>query len=119
MDKYKRNFHDRVKPQVNNEDNSYKVEPFKISQKVLQAGVFAKMEREEFFNEAFGEILADYFVKWLKSEAHATKEREFLYSAAMALGDVKARMIQFENLGNNAKFINQQAQEGAEGKDGK
>jgi len=97
---------------MDHETGDYKVEPFRIAQKALQTSTFAKIEREQFFNEAYGEILSDYFVKWLRSEPHAVKEREFLYSAAMALGDVKARMLSFETLGNNIKYI-KQAQEGA------
>ena len=114
MDKYRKNFHDRVKPAMDHSTGEYKVEPFRIAQKALQTSTFAKIEREEFFTEAYGEILADLFVAWLKSEPHATKEREFLYSSAMALGEVKNRMLRFETLGNNKKFI-EQAQEARKG----
>ena len=53
------------------------------------------------FNTAYGDILVDYFVAWLKTEPHETKSREFLYSTCMALGDVKSKLIQYETYGNN------------------
>jgi sulfatase maturation enzyme AslB (radical SAM superfamily) len=117
MDKYRNNFHDRVKPKMEHETGEYKVEPFRVAQKALSTSQFAKIEREEFFTEAYGEILSDLFVAWLKSEPHATKEREFLYATAMSLGEVKSRMTKFETLGNNLKFI-KQAQEGAKENNG-
>lgn len=112
MDKYKTSFHDRVKPRMDHESGEYGVQPFRDSQKALQNAQFVTKEREQFFSDAYGEILSDLFVAWLKSEPHATKEREFLYASAMALGEVKRKLINFETLGKNLKFINQ-AQEGA------
>jgi sulfatase maturation enzyme AslB (radical SAM superfamily) len=110
MDKYRKAFSEKVKPQMNHDTGEYKVEPFRDAQNALRRATFVKTEREQFFNDAYGEILSDLFVTWLKSEPHAVKEREFLYASAMALGEVKARMINIETYGNNMKFI---AQEGA------
>ena len=109
MDQYKDGLHKRFKPKMNHEDGTYKKEPFRDAQVALGRAQFVQREREQFFGEAYGEILADYFVAWLKSPPHATKEREFLYAAAMALGDVKMKLASIETYGNNMKFINQKA----------
>lgn len=111
MDKYRKAFNEKVKPKMNHTTGEYKVEPFKDAQSALKHATFVKQEREQFFSDAYGEILSDFFVAWLKSEPHATKEREFLYASAMALGEVKNRLVHIETYGNNMKYI---AQEGAE-----
>lgn len=114
MDKYREAFNDRVKPKMDHDSGVYGVNPFRDSQKALRNAEFASKEREQFFSDCYGEILSDLFVTWLKTEPHAIKEREFLYSAAMSLGEVKRKMLNFETLGKNTKFINNpKAQEGA------
>ena len=62
-------------------------------------------ERDEFFDEVYGEVLVDLFIEWLKTEPHETKSREFLYSSAMALGSVKEKMINFEMYGKNIPHL--------------
>ena len=74
----------------------------------MQRATFSKKERDEFFTEAYGEILSDLFLKWLSTEAHCTKEREYLYHVAMGLGSVKERLISIETYGFNAEFIDNQ-----------
>jgi len=108
MDKYKQGLEKRLKPKMNHETNEYKVEPFRDAQVALGQAQFVQREREQFFNEAYSEILADLFVTWLKSEPHCTKEREYLYSVAMALGSVKEKLVAIETYGNNVKYINKQ-----------
>jgi len=117
MDKYRDNFSDRIKPKMDYSSGigQVKIEPFKESQMALVKSMFAKEEREQFFSDAYGEILTDLFVAWLKTEPHATKERDFLYASAMALGSVKAKMVGIEMYGANMSFIqnqNKQSQEG-------
>ena len=116
MEKYKGEFTKRVKPRQQ-EDGSYKVEPFRDSQDALRNAEFSAREREVFFNEAYGSILADLFTAWLKTEPHAEKERQFLYCSAMALGSLKSKLIGIETYGSNLKYINKQSQEG-ENEDG-
>jgi hypothetical protein len=111
MDQYREAFRSKVKPRQNHEDGSYKVEPFRDAQVALAKAHFVQRDREVFFSEAYGEILSDLFVAWLKSEPHATKEREYLYSTAMALGSVKEKLVRIETYGNNAKFIQQKSEE--------
>jgi hypothetical protein len=65
--------------------------------------------KEQFFDHAFGEVLADLFLAWLKTEAHCVKEREFLYATALALGSVKGKLIDFSNLGKNTQYLQAQA----------
>lgn len=113
MDKYRDNFNQRVKPRIQ-EDGSYKVDPFRDAQVALGSSQFVSRERNDFFDDAYAEILSDFFVTWLKSEPHAQKEREFLYASAMALGSVKGKLIDIEQYGKNMKFLNnqQKSQEG-------
>jgi len=112
MDKYRKSFEQKMKPKMNHETMEYKVEPFRDAQVALGQAQFVQREREQFFNEAYSEILSDLFVAWLKSEPHCTKEREYLYSVAMALGSVKEKLVGIETYGNNVKYI-QQLQKGS------
>ena len=68
-------------------------------------GHFAARERDEFFDEVYGEVLVDFFIEWLKTEPHETKSREFLYSSALALGSVKEKMMSFEMYGKNVPHL--------------
>ena len=78
-----------------------KVHPDIIAQEALENAEFSSREREYFFNNAYGDLLVDYFVEWLKTAPHEIKHREFIYNSALALGDVKSRLIQAEQLGKN------------------
>lgn len=78
------------------------------AQEAIVRGTFADQMKEQFFDTAFGEVLADIFMAWLKTEAHCTKEREFLYATAMALGSVKGKLIDFSNLGRNTQYLQAQ-----------
>jgi hypothetical protein len=104
-DKFKKGFKDRIQPRVDVQTRETVVEPFRDAQLALTRGQFATKEREEFFNEAFTDILTELFSQWVKSEPHCTKEREFLYHTALALGSVKENLIKRETLGRNAKYI--------------
>ena len=118
MDKYKDNFNKRVKPRMNHDTGEYIVEPFRDAQIALVKSQFATREREQFFGDAFGEILSDLFVQWLKTEAHCTKEREYLYHVAMALGSVKEKLVGIETYGANIKFIKSQEEGNKKDNDG-
>jgi hypothetical protein len=82
-----------------------KVHPDIIAQEALEKAEFSSREREYFFNNAYGDLLVDYFVEWLKTAPHETKHREFIYNSALALGDVKSRLIQAEQLGKNIPYM--------------
>lgn len=79
--------------------------PDELAKVAHSKGHFAAREREEFFNDVYGEILVDYFQAWLNTEPHETKSREFIYSAAMSLGDVRKRMIMLETYGKNIPHL--------------
>ena len=72
-----------------------------LAKEALVQGEFASRERETFFNDAYAELLVVYFFNWLKTDPHEVKTREFIYNSALALGDVKAKLIQYETLGKN------------------
>lgn len=78
------------------------------AQDAIVRGSFSDQMKEQFFDAAFGEVLADIFMAWLKTESHCVKEREFLYATAMALGSVKGKLVDFSNLGKNTTYLQAQ-----------
>ena len=79
----------------------HKTHPEILAQQAHVKGEFASRTLDEFFNEAYGEVLCDLFHQWLVTEPHETKTREFLYSTAMGLGSVREKLIQMETYGKN------------------
>ena len=82
-----------------------KIHPDVLAQQALQNAQFASQEREFFFDHAYGEILVEYFIQWLKTEPHETKTREFIYNSALSLGDVKQKLMNYEMLGRNIQTM--------------
>ena len=78
-----------------------KTHPDKLAQEALIKAEFSSREREMFFEGVYGELLVEYFINWLKTEPHENKTREFIYNSALALGDVKQKMIGYETYGRN------------------
>ena len=111
MEKYRKRFEDKIKPKVDHVDGESKVNPFRDAQFALTKAAFAKQDREQFFSDAYGDILTDLFTQWLLTEPHCTKEREYLYHVAMAMGSVKERLVQIETFGKNAAYINKSKEE--------
>ena len=95
MDKFKQTVEKRLKGQ----------HPDILAKEALIKGEFASRERETFFNEAYGELLVAYFFNWLKTDPHEVKTREFIYNSALALGDVKAKLIGYETYGKNVPHL--------------
>ena len=113
MDKYKNGAKKKFKPKLDQQTGDYKANPFSESQNALANATFSKKERDEFFTEAFSEILVELFQQWIKTEPHCTKEREYLYHVAMGLGSVKERLIQIETYGFNQDLLDyNRSQEG-------
>ena len=103
MDKYRQTAEKRLGNKKSY--GHHKVHPDELARQAHVKGHFAAKEREDFFDEVYGEVLVDYFLEWLKTESHETKTREFLYNSAMALGSVKAKMINFEMYGKNIPHL--------------
>ena len=82
-----------------------KVHPDQLAKEALVNAEFSSREREVFFDKVYGDLLVEYFINWLKTEPHENKTREFIYNSALALGDVKARLINFETYGKNIPII--------------
>ena len=103
MDKYRQT----AKKRLGNKKSygNHKIHPDELARQAHVKGHFAAKEREDFFDEVYGEVLVDYFLEWLRTESHETKTREFLYSSAMALGSVKEKMINFEMYGKNIPHL--------------
>lgn len=82
-----------------------KKHPDMLAKEALVKAEFSSRERNEFFDDAYGELLVDYFMHWLQTDPHETKTREFIYNSALALGDVRQRLVGYETLGKNIKYM--------------
>jgi hypothetical protein len=116
IETYSKKFKEKITPRLNRDSNEMTVEPFRDAQVALARASFVKQDRELFFNEAYSDMLVQYFYKWLTSEPHCVKEREYLYHCALALGSVKQQLVSYETYGNNAAFFNKK-QDDQEGQD--
>ena len=81
------------------------VHPDVKAKEALVNAEFAAREREQFFTGAYGELMVDYYLQFLKTEPHEHKAREFIYSCVLALGDVKAKLAQYEMYGSNVPYM--------------
>ena len=95
MEKYRKTAEKRLKGQ----------HPDLQAKEALVRAEFSSRQREEFFEDAYGELLVEYFINWLKTDPHEVKTREFIYNSALALGDVKARLVQYETYGKNIPIM--------------
>jgi len=110
MDQYKKAAETRLNNSASH--GNHKVHPEELARRAHTRGHFAAKERDEFFDQVYGDILVEYFMQWLKTEPHETKSREFLYASAMALGSVKEKMIAFETYGKNIPHMKENSSEG-------
>lgn len=95
MDKYKAPAEKKLKG----------IHPDLQAKEALVKAEFSDRMKEEFFNEAFGELMMDYYLRFMGTEPHEHKSREFIYSCVLALGDVKQRLTQYETYGANVKIM--------------
>ena len=95
MDKYRKPAEKKLKG----------VHPDQVAREALVNAEFASREREELFESAYGDILVDYFIDFLKTEPHESKKREFIYAAVLGLGDVKSRLTMYETYGKNIPIM--------------
>ena len=49
--------------------------------------------------------MTDYYLKFMSTEPHEHKSREFIYSCVLALGDVKQRLANYETYGKNVPIM--------------
>jgi hypothetical protein len=87
------------------EKNLKKAHPDAVAKEALVNAAFASKERDEFFDDAYGELLVTYFMHWLKTDPHETKTREFIYNSALALGDVRQKLVEYETYGKNVEYL--------------
>ena len=97
MDKFRRSAEKKLKG----------LHPDLKAKEALVRAEFSSRQREEFFDEAYGELLVEYFINWLKTDPHEVKTREFIYNSALALGDVKQKLINYETYGKNVPHLNE------------
>jgi len=84
---------------------SKKMHPDMLAKEALINAEFSSRQRNEFFDDAYGELLVTYFMHWLKTEPHENKTREFIYNSALALGDVRQKLVEYETKGKNIQFM--------------
>ena len=101
MNKYKQTAEKRLKT----------VHPDVIAKEALVNAQFASREREQFFTGAYGELMVDYYLQFLNTEPHENKTREFIYSCVLSLGDVKAKLAQYEMYGKNIPHLKREAED--------
>ena len=83
--------------------------PDVLAKEALVKAEFSSRERETFFEDAFGELMVEYYINWLKTDPHEVKTREFIYNSALALGvHVKQKLISYETYGRNIPFMEQE-----------
>lgn len=80
----------------------HKTDPTLLAQRAHVRGKFASQINNEFFDNAYGEIIVDLFVAWSDTAPWDKDTREYLYTTAMALGSVKEKLIEIETYGKNA-----------------
>lgn len=109
MDKYK----DVATKRLNNKKShgNHETHPEVLAQQAHTRGEFASKVMDDFFTEAYGEVLVDLFTQWLRTQPHETKTREFLYSTAMGLGSVREKLIQMETYGRNVPTLKEMEKE--------
>ena len=95
MEKYRKSAEKKLKGQ----------HPDLIAKEALVRAEFSSREREMFFDNAYGELLVEYFINWLSTDPHEVKTREFIYNSALALGDVKQKLIGYEVYGKNVPHL--------------
>ena len=95
MDKYRESAEKKLKGQ----------HPDMIAKEALVRAEFSSREREGFFDNAYGELLVDYFLQFMNTDPHENKKREFIYSCVLSLGDVKNRLVQYETYGKNVPHL--------------
>ena len=95
MDKYRKTAEKKLKGQ----------HPDLQAKEALVRAEFSSRQREEFFEDVYGELLVDYFISFLKTEPHETKTREFIYNSCLGLGDVKSKLVQYEMYGKNVPHM--------------
>ena len=88
--------------------NAKSTHPDLIAKQALVNATFASQQRDQFFDEAYGEILVDYFMAFLNTEPHEAKSREFIYSCVLALGDVRKRLVGYETFGKNLEYMQEE-----------
>ena len=103
VEKYK----DVAKKKLGNQKShgNHETHPEVLAQQAHTRGEFSSRVMDEFFTEAYGEVLIDLFMQWLQTQPHETKSREFLYSTAMGLGSVREKLIQMETYGKNVPTL--------------
>lgn len=68
-------------------------------------GEMAVRKKDEFFDEAYAEIMLDLFMRWCQTQLHETEFRESLYQNVLALGAVSGKLAEYQMYGRNAPFL--------------
>lgn len=77
----------------------------------VNRGEQATRKKDEFFDEAYAEILLDLFMRWTQTGLNEADLRESLYQNVLALGAVKGKLAEYQMYGRNAPFLGENQEE--------
>lgn len=76
-----------------------------LQQIFVHRGEEAGRKKDEFFDEAYAEILLDLFLRWTQTLPHEHEFRESLYQNVLALGAVRNKLTEYQVYARNAPFL--------------
>ena len=76
-----------------------------------QKGQMSNLERNKFFDEAYGEILFDLFVAWTQTDSKDVSEREHIYRTTLSLGSLREKLISYETFAKNIPYLYEDKEE--------
>jgi len=76
-----------------------------FAQMYINKGEEAGRKRDQFFDDAFVEIMMDLFQRWIQTELHEVQLRESLYQNVLALGAVNGKLDEYQTYARNAAFL--------------
>ena len=68
-------------------------------------GEVSARKRDEFFDEAYAEIMLDLFLRWTQTQLNETELRESLFHNVLALAAIKNKLAEYEMYARNAPFL--------------
>lgn len=71
----------------------------------VNRGEVAQQKKDQFFDEAYAEILLDLFMRWCQTDLQEGQLRESLYQNVLALGAVRGKLAEYQMYGRNASFL--------------
>lgn len=81
----------------------------------MNRGRDAEKVKDEFFDEAYAEIMLDLFLRWTQTHLNEVEFRESLFQNVLALGAIKNKLVEYQRYARNAPFLMENEQDEDEG----